>query len=380
MKSTFFPFLLLFMILFVCSLYYTKKWTQEGFDTQYSKFFQESYHKDYSYSQERPDCIFVSIASYRDSECRKTLEDMFEKAKEPEKIFVGLCQQNKDQSEECIIQDFKYMDQVRINTVSHMEARGPTWARYVCSHLWDGEEFFLQIDSHSRFLPNWDEKTKQMYQMCPPGKNVLSHYPPSHGQYDGIMNNPAKSYAGYICSSHFENKFHIISEAKIPKNKRDRPFITPYVAAGFLFAPSKLLHEVPFDPYLPYLFQGEEILLASRFYTHGWNVYNLYEPVITHFYDRQKKNYPHFWHDHKNWNKIQTKANKRYYYLLGQYSADKVDPEFLTHAEDYGMGTERKLSDWFEFAGIDMKNKEITSRCNQYYNEKAKKWEQLHGQ
>ncbi len=31
-----------------------------------------------------------------------------------------------------------------------------------------------------------------------------------------------------------------------------------------------LLQEVPFDPELPYLFMGEELLYSARLWTHGW--------------------------------------------------------------------------------------------------------------
>jgi len=40
------------------------------------------------------DSIFVSVASYRDEYCPQTLVDMYEKAANPEKLFVGLVQQN----------------------------------------------------------------------------------------------------------------------------------------------------------------------------------------------------------------------------------------------------------------------------------------------
>jgi hypothetical protein len=36
------------------------------------------------------DRIFVQIASYRDPECQWTLEDMFEKAANPDRIFAGV--------------------------------------------------------------------------------------------------------------------------------------------------------------------------------------------------------------------------------------------------------------------------------------------------
>src|SRR5260221_13345699 len=37
--------------------------------------------------------IFVSIASYRDTECQWTVKDLFEKARHPERVFAGICWQ-----------------------------------------------------------------------------------------------------------------------------------------------------------------------------------------------------------------------------------------------------------------------------------------------
>ena len=55
------------------------------------------------------------------------------------------------------------------------------------------------------------------------------------------------------------------------------------------------------------MFQGEEILLSARLWTNGWDLYNLSEPVLTHYYERENDNQPHFWDDHKSerWEDIQ---------------------------------------------------------------------------
>ena len=361
-------FLIIIILLIIIFIYYKK-----NKKTEYSYLFKESYHKKYKQSQYRPDCIFISVASYRDTECDSTITDIFKKAKEPEKIFIGICQQNKSKSENCLKNiDDKYKSQIREDNMPYSEARGPTWARYICSHLWDGEEYFMQIDSHSRFLPNWDEKVKKIYKMCPPGKNILTHYPPNHNKYKELLKDP--SPISFTCTSHFKDNFHIISEAKVVSTKKTEPMITPYVSAGFIFSTSDLLQEVPFDPYLPYLFQGEEILLSSRIWTNGWNMYNPHEAIITHYYKREKQGHPHFWDDQKNYKKIQNETKKRYYYLLGQYKKNEVNSEFLKHAKEYGMGNSRTLDEWFDFVGIDMKNKEIKSRCNSTYDLNKNEW------
>jgi hypothetical protein len=35
---------------------------------------------------------------------------------------------------------------------------------------------------------------------------------------------------------------------------------------------SEFLIDVPFDPYLPWIFMGEEIALSLHAWTHGWDI------------------------------------------------------------------------------------------------------------
>ena len=42
--------------------------------------------------QIKPNTIFVSIASYRDSVCSTTVESLYSMADNPQNVFVGLCQ------------------------------------------------------------------------------------------------------------------------------------------------------------------------------------------------------------------------------------------------------------------------------------------------
>jgi len=64
------------------------------------------------------------------------------------------------------------------------EATGPCKARHLAQQLWDGEEFYLQIDSHMRFVPGWDSQLRHMLQQAEQvatyGKAVISSYPPAY--------------------------------------------------------------------------------------------------------------------------------------------------------------------------------------------------------
>jgi hypothetical protein len=97
-----------------------------------------------------PETIFVSVASYRDAQCGETIRDLFAKADQPGRVFVGVCEQNSgDAKEDCVPP--KLPKNVRRVQIPHGEAKGPVYARYLCSTLYAGETWFMQIDSHTKF-------------------------------------------------------------------------------------------------------------------------------------------------------------------------------------------------------------------------------------
>ena len=65
------------------------------------------------------------------------------------------------------------------------------------------------------------------------------------------------------------------------------------MAAGYLIAHSDMLRDVPFDPFLPYLFLGEEILLSARLWTSGYEIFSPTISLVGHRYERNQQ--PKFW-------------------------------------------------------------------------------------
>ena len=69
-----------------------------------------------------------------------------------------------------------------------------------------------------------------------------------------------------------------------PSRPPGMPIAAPYVAAGFFAAPSDFLRDLPFDPFLPWVFMGEEIMLSSRFFTNGYDIFAPRENILAHEY------------------------------------------------------------------------------------------------
>jgi hypothetical protein len=313
----------------------------------------------------KPNTIFVSIASYRDPVCNSTLQSLFNMASNPKNIYVGICQQNNpDEDQDCLL-NFENHPNVRIIRIPHYEAKGPTWARYLCSTLWNGEQYFLQVDSHTSFVNDWDTKCINMIKNLQSKgyeKPLLSHYPRAIEEYNNYnidennnQQNQQHNMVPRICQAFFNERDMISFHGAEIHNTYNDFYETPFIAAGFVFADSRLLSDVPFDPNLPYLFVGEEINYSIRAWTSGWNVFTPSENIVFHEYTRSEK--PKIWTDNVSYSDIN--AFEKVKQIIGLKSNHILPSHIKENIDKYGLGISRSLQDYFDFAGIDPNNKKI---------------------
>lgn len=301
---------------------------------------------------EKAKTIFVSIASYRDAACSRTLRELFENAARPDRVFVGVCEQNTAAAEEgCLPPGFRWHDHVRRVSVPAREAKGPTYARHLCSTLYRGEAYFCQLDSHMRFVKNWDEECIAMLKTCVPSKQgrkpVLTHYPHDVPR-DGEVPDGVSDGVPVLCKSKFDHQ-GIVTFDSVTLPASRIPRMVPFTAGGFLFGPGSMVQEVPFDPDLPHLFQGEEFLYSARLWTHGYDFFTPTRNVVFHEYYR--KSAPKFWDDIE-YAVIQQKTMRKVLRLL--------DPDSTTDKAGQ-FGTVRSLREYYEFAGVDWAGKKTSS-------------------
>ncbi len=181
-------------------------------------------------------CVFVSIASYCDSECGRTVQELFRTASVPSRVFVGVVWQGETtgrwdwedaraEGEEAAAAAGSSSSggaggmsaastdsvnfachragssgcallaealaalrtNVRMVAMAASQANGPCFARHLAGALWRGEDYVLQIDSHMRFRPNWDQyliwqlesmrEQQQQSQQQASVKPILTTYP-----------------------------------------------------------------------------------------------------------------------------------------------------------------------------------------------------------
>jgi hypothetical protein len=296
--------------------------------------------------------IFVSIASYRDTECQWTVKDLFEKASKPERVFVGLCWQFiREEDADCFLVRTR-PDQCRSIEVDARESRGVCWARAQIQSLWQGEEYVLQIDAHSRFAQGWDELLLADLLACPTPRAVLSTYPATYVPPDKL----GKDLIALITPKEFDHRGVMTqgSRGVPPPPPPAAPQPTPFIGAGTLFAPAAIIREVPYDPHI--YFTGEEITLAARLWTHGWDIFTPTRVTVYHEYSERPNKRRH-WEDHKLWVKLSERGAERVRHLMGTEASK--DPQVLQDIERFGLGSQRSLAQYEAFAKVDFKRKLI---------------------
>ena len=145
-----------------------------------------------------------------------------------------------------------------------------------------------------------------------------------------------------------------------------RPRRSLFVAAGFFIAHGSFVDTIGFDPFLPFLFMGEEIALSVRFYTNGFDIYGPSADVLRHEYVRKEA--PKFWetvgHVYSRGNihnELTDLIVQRVQYLVKFPEADspsKISPKsLLTRMDRFGLGNKRPIEQFLKISGMDLEAK-----------------------
>ena len=364
------------------------------------------------------DSVFISLASFRDYLLGDTLKGAFDQAKYPDKLFIGAIVQNcfglnpypGEEGVQCRtgaqvvgkvnghdttkvsdappdrngIEEFcsspkhkKYCDsgQIRVLYLHENESLGPAMARYYASKLWGGESYFVQVDAHLEFYTHWDELyTNEVKAAKSFPKAILSSYPPGFNEEKGgILDHESQGARLCTCTfsdSDVEAKIIRINTGSGYKGNEEHPTQIPFIAAGFFFTPSYFLADVPFDPYMPWCFMGEEIMLSMRAWTHGWDIYAPRKNWIAHQYRPGRMGLPKFWGSVGRLfgrpgpgfsNQLQLKLIKRVKHLVGYKDCctrekliENGEELVLMDVEHYGFGETRTREQYLKWANIDV--------------------------
>jgi hypothetical protein len=129
------------------------------------------------------------------------------------------------------------------------------------------------------------------------------------------------------------------------------PIYSRFLSAHFIFTLGQWCNEVPYDP--EYYFHGEEISLAVRSFTHGYDLFHPHVVIAWHEYTRKGRT--KHWDDDKKWGEKNSHAHKRNRALFGIDAECRCDIEFGPH----DFGTERSLHQYEAYSGLRFRDRAI---------------------
>jgi len=312
--------------------------------------------------------IFVSIPSYRDPETNRTISSLFETARYPERVYVGVVWQIDTSSENVDAACFRYdlpkpwsTTNVRELKLDYRQATGPCLARALAQNLHRDEEYILQIDSHMRFRANWDVYLLAQLAKCP-NKSILTAYPPAYvldadGEAEFVNNEtrgtilaPWKFSDGMLRQKGRLLSSSGTSQPELEDGINDN-VPCPLYAAGFNFSSSSVIKDCPYDATLHHLFFGEEMSMAVRLFTHGYDFFAPPQCVCYHKWTRDHR--PTIQGDTRS-TEDETSKDKRDDSMAQQQRRRSLDVVFnQLRGNSHSLGSIRTASEFASRVGVD---------------------------
>jgi hypothetical protein len=294
--------------------------------------------------------IFISIASYRDPELVRTVMSAIDNAANPNELYFSIVLQEFERFEP----DLSWIPRLSLVKMHPREAQGAGFARAKAMESYDGQKYFLQIDSHTMFEKNWDllciNQLKKAQEIAKNEKVILSYFPPpfyieQNGEINLVTNSKTQlPYPTKQVPKLTKRNEWTADRVEFADKSRSLPELSTTVLAGFIFTIGEIVKEVPYDPEISFF--GEELCFAVRAWTRGWDIYSPCIKILYHFYTRE--GYSKIWKDRNirkfSWKEIEEiSKNKQRRVLCG--IEDSI----------FGLGSYRHIKAYEKMTGIDFK-------------------------
>lgn len=304
------------------------------------------------------DSVFVQIPSYRDHELPQTIKDAIDKASGLVRLHFGV--------HNCLL----FGGEVKVHPelppwakLSIKESIAPLniglqLSRYIANEFYENEDFYLQVDAHMRFVKNWDLKLVAMiesYRRDGIPRPLISMYPPTFTlTADGntILHANPVFYPTRISFAENPDQFtQTLIPSQLATPMPEGCVYTASVSGGFIFADGKFAE---ITPNRLIAFWGEEILIAARAFTSGFDLVTATCDIVYHLYHSgqpyELTRRHHVWVDFP-----------AEFAELDMRSKAELERIFSTKAVgDGALGSVRTLADYEEFAGLDFRTRTVT--------------------
>lgn len=304
--------------------------------------------------------IHVQLPSYRDCELKNTILALRGMAADPERVHIAVCCQGEDP------ETLQWLDTVPDLTYMYYaeeDAPGTCRARYDCNRMLRDEDYVLHLDSHMRFSKHWDVMLLDQLARCRDERAILSGYCQGYNDYLTAPWDAEVFTEKALCAAIIETVGGYYGQGITPFlqavhtcNSGGEPVHGALVSGHFLFGPARLDREIPFDPCM--YFVGDELPMALRYFTHGWNVYHPGVCCVWHLYQRAKvlaaHGLPFAWPDSTTPRRL-LKLWVEKQRILKLYGMEDNDQDMT----GFDLGSVRTRQAFEKYAGICFITKEI---------------------
>ena len=285
--------------------------------------------------------IFIQISAYEDNELYKTITDCIEKSSGNNELHFGINVVFKDY--DMLIPSVPNLKIERSKAPLNL---GVGIGRYIANQFYDGQDFYLQVDAHTRFVQNWDESIIDSYSLyrdqgCNP---VLTTYPTPYwyeNEKEVFQDNPGVNGIDFKVEdidlfkrTKFFHQYSKPTEGSI---------FTKSISGGSVFSSGSIASILPNKKMFNW---GEEMLYAIRLFTHGYDLMIPQKQYLYHLYYSHEKPENNFRSISGNdfpseVVKIEEESNKEIYRIITN-----------NIVSDEGLGDKRTLDDYWYYIGL----------------------------
>lgn len=299
--------------------------------------------------------IFVQMPSYHDHELYNTVYDLINKSSGEYNINIGshIVLYKDEELKIPELKNFKY------NIEEAPKGIGIGYARFQSHKFYNGEDYYLQIDSHSIMNQDWDKQIIgyiKHYNDMGFEKPLITTYPRNYCYLDdGSIKFDESDHSTQI--SFLENTKQF-EEIRIPtqtawSNELDNVF-SRSVSGGSIFTVGDFINPNP-----KIAFYGEEIFTAARAFTSGYDLLISPKQFMYHLYfdhSRPKESKRRLtWQDWPIEFELIDKMSKKEIY--DTFTKNIIGPQ--------NLGTERSLKQYGNLVGLDFENGRVFEACEE---------------
>ena len=101
--------------------------------------------------------VYLSVSTLEDEDIADTVRWAVSRAENPSKLTIGIAATVREEFYWSVLRDLMSYPQVKIDLCDPLLERGIGNGRNNALHAYDGQDYVLQVDSHTHFVSGWDD-------------------------------------------------------------------------------------------------------------------------------------------------------------------------------------------------------------------------------